>query len=1242
MSNRPLFSILHATARPDAWRKVYDDWTRNADDRHQVEYVLAVDSRWGFDARMVRDAQEMGIRVVENTSAYRFSGYVSSVNLAAAACTGNILIVNADDQFSFPAWDTALLKAIGGQIGRHEYFPLRELFDGTKQEEYLVSVSTGTPKEHERSIMVMPVLSRARYEHLGYVFYPGYESMFADNDILERGRQDGCVIEAHGLEFPHRHWINNQRLQDRADAAQNARGAYDLGEKLLNLRRANGFGPVQNEHPGEGALSAMTAGPESILQTESSETAATGAAATDVAASGKRTIALCLLGDDFRGRWLDSILLLYGHLIARGFDVIRLRGHFLNRFTTNIYVAREEIRRAALACDPKPELLLWIDDDNLCSPEDFDRLLSDLDGRPDLDGVTAWCWIHDEDGRQLYSPSCGSFEPTGVHWRPFASDFAKHRVLCPVEATGFPCFLMRLSAIEKAGDNPFIRGILDERLPFGIMGEDLAFCKAAMEGGAKFAVDPLVRVPHLKSVQMEPVFTEDGAPDLKIAVMLRVRNEARWIARVVKAALTVGPVYLMDDGSKDGTPELARAAGAEVLDSPFSHQALDECRDKNWLLDTVKEECSPDWVLCIDGDEELLAGSADAIRRACAKSRDVDVFSIRVLNLWDSPDQARFDGVYGQMARFSLFRPSDDVRFESFYQGKDGGKGKPPHVGLHTSNAPMGTKRELVGAALNVWLIHYGYLFQSDRLRKFRWYNEVDPENQIEDGYRHIVQGDIPEVPATLKLKHAGPLELRKLPRSFVPDIDMAALQTLTETHEANSLDLGAPAKVVVIDRETPVSDVADLVISILHPTARLPEGWKQAAESWRFFARHPERIEYILCVDEGALSAAAARDLLTEVSRLLSPMRVELTINRGRRCFVDAVNQAASVSRGKLLVQAEDDYFPCENWDARLLAAIPDLTKPYTVMADAQFLPGLMGAAIMTRAYYEIYGYLYYPEYFSMGADNDLTERAIRDGAMLDCSKSIQFEHRHPGVGKAELDDVYRAEQSDFAKLVRDVIWPRRRQLNYPIGNQNLMPFAVRAAQAHPGISQVERCGQCGVSRVISVEPHATWCGQSAEQYFLRLNLGCCDRHEAGFINVDRAEPADKIVDLREYRWPWDDSSVDEIRAWDVFEHLPDKIHTMNEAFRILKPGGRLDIIVPTTEGRGAWQDPTHVSYWNRNTFFYFESGNPHLSRFSGSNGVRCAFRTISVSQESFPDEVVKLHIVLGAVKDSLANAAD
>jgi len=105
-------------------------------------------------------------------------------------------------------------------------------------------------------------------------------------------------------------------------------------------------------------------------------------------------------------------------------------------------------------------------------------------------------------------------------------------------------------------------------------------------------------------------------------------------------------------------------------------------------------------------------------------------------------------------------------------------------------------------------------------------------------------------------------------------------------------------------------------------------------------------------------------------------------------------------------------------------------------------------------------------------------------------------------------------------------------------------------------------------------------------------------DRNFEGYLSVDIAPPADIISDLREV-WPWRSSSIDEILAYDIFEHLPDKIHTMNELWRVLVPGGKACVEVPTVRGVGSVCDPTHCSYWSAGDFEYYEIGNYARERF-------------------------------------------
>lgn len=75
---------------------------------------------------------------------------------------------------------------------------------------------------------------------------------------------------------------------------------------------------------------------------------------------------------------------------------------------------------------------------------------------------------------------------------------------------------------------------------------------------------------------------------------------------------------------------------------------------------------------------------------------------------------------------------------------------------------------------------------------------------------------------------------------------------------------------------------------------------------------------------------------------------------------------------------------------------------------------------------------------------------------------------------------------------------------------------------------------------------------------------------------------------------WPWEDNSVDEIHASHFIEHFGDwdRVHVINEMYRVLKPGGKATVVVPSWTSARAYGDPTHqwpplgmygFWYWDR-----------------------------------------------------------
>ncbi|MBD1913918.1 glycosyltransferase [Leptolyngbya sp. FACHB-8] len=150
-----------------------------------------------------------------------------------------------------------------------------------------------------------------------------------------------------------------------------------------------------------------------------------------------------------------------------------------------------------------------------------------------------------------------------------------------------------------------------------------------------------------------------------------------------------------------------------------------------------------------------------------------------------------------------------------------------------------------------------------------------------------------------------------------------------------------------------------------------------------------------------------------------------------------------------------------------------------------------------------------------------------------------------------------------------------------------------------------------------------------------LRVDLGCGGWKAEGFIGVDISPGpgVDVVADLNR-RFPFADNSVEVVKAYDVVEHLPDRLHTMNEIWRICQHDAIVDIRVPSTDGRGAFQDPTHVSFWNINSFKYYCVEYPPYWNLCQNYGFRGAFTLVSLEEEYSEEEVVHVRAILKAIK--------
>lgn len=127
-----------------------------------------------------------------------------------------------------------------------------------------------------------------------------------------------------------------------------------------------------------------------------------------------------------------------------------------------------------------------------------------------------------------------------------------------------------------------------------------------------------------------------------------------------------------------------------------------------------------------------------------------------------------------------------------------------------------------------------------------------------------------------------------------------------------------------------------------------------------------------------------------------------------------------------------------------------------------------------------------------------------------------------------------------------------------------------------------------------------------------LKLDLGCGVSKQKGFLGVDvrQFDGVDIVHDLAT-PWPWGDSTVGEAHSSHTIEHLtaPQRIHFVNELYRVLIPGAKAQIIVPHWGSCRAYGDLTHQWPPVSEFWFYYLDKDWRKANAPHNDGYTCDF---------------------------------
>ena len=159
-----------------------------------------------------------------------------------------------------------------------------------------------------------------------------------------------------------------------------------------------------------------------------------------------------------------------------------------------------------------------------------------------------------------------------------------------------------------------------------------------------------------------------------------------------------------------------------------------------------------------------------------------------------------------------------------------------------------------------------------------------------------------------------------------------------------------------------------------------------------------------------------------------------------------------------------------------------------------------------------------------------------------------------------------------------------------------------------------------------------------------LILDLGCGNNKQPGAWGVDISTTADvdQHINLDKIPWALKDNYFFIVYALQVLEHLGNRVKTMEEIWRICRPGALVIISVPDGLCEGYVQDPTHRQPWSIGTFLYFCPGQFLSSQKMPPYNIKASFKVVDYhtrikqkapwGEQWYADD---LRVVLRAIKE-------
>lgn len=193
------------------------------------------------------------------------------------------------------------------------------------------------------------------------------------------------------------------------------------------------------------------------------------------------------------------------------------------------------------------------------------------------------------------------------------------------------------------------------------------------------------------------------------------------------------------------------------------------------------------------------------------------------------------------------------------------------------------------------------------------------------------------------------------------------------------------------------------------------------------------DEFEMIVSLDENDPALLDYKEIYEFPARLC---HAKLLVNNNRSC-VDAINNAANVATGDLLVVVSDDSDCFDGWDMHLINEVEN-KHDFIIKTKDGIQDYIITLPILDRDYYQRTGYIYHPDFEHLFCDTYMTCVADITGRKI--TSNLLFKHNHYSVGGSVMDEVnkkndatWKQGEETFLRLMKEFTPAERARIKDP-----------------------------------------------------------------------------------------------------------------------------------------------------------------------------------------------------------------